>query len=151
LVLESDEDTESIVRFERVGDEVGIVGCSKSRLAASPTRVLVLRPASLTQSSRELFVDVRAVVAIVLDVVGAEVVLQDVVGHGDAIVKMPLSKHRNSKRDAAIRLARLTRHNMRATVRYVRGIPGPMYVEYEHTYLLYPYGTGRVTKFRTRK
>jgi hypothetical protein len=58
LVLESDEDTESIVRFERVGVEVGIVGCSKTRLAASPTRVLLLRPASLTQSSRgEVFVD----------------------------------------------------------------------------------------------
>jgi hypothetical protein len=90
LVLESDENTESIVRFECIGDEVGIVGYSNSRLAASPTRLLVIRPASLAQSSREVFVDVGSVVAIVFDVVGAEVVLQDVVGHDDAIVKIPL-------------------------------------------------------------
>lgn len=73
LVLESDENTESIVRFELVGDEVGIVGCSKTRLTASPIRVLVLRPASLTQSSREVFLDVRSGGAIVFDVVGCMV------------------------------------------------------------------------------
>ena len=91
LVLESDENTKSVVRFELSRDKEGVVVCFKEGFAvASPTRVLVFRPASSTQSSREVFVDVRAVVAIVFDVVGAAVILKDVVGHV-AIVNKRLS------------------------------------------------------------
>ena len=91
LVFESDEDANSIVRFKLVCDEVGIVVCSTDpHVVASPTRVLVFRPASSTQPSLEEFVDVRAVVAISFDVAGAEVVLKDVVGHV-AIVNKRLS------------------------------------------------------------
>ena len=46
----------------------------------------MFRPASLTQSSADEFVDVRAVVAIGFDVEGAEIVLKDVIGHAVAIV-----------------------------------------------------------------
>jgi hypothetical protein len=78
LVFEPDEDANSILPFKLICDERDIVVCSNERLAvASPARVLVIRPASSTQSYREVFVDVRAVVAIAFDVVGAEVVLQD--------------------------------------------------------------------------
>jgi hypothetical protein len=91
LEFESDENADSILRFEIVCDEVGIVGCFSDGFAvASPTRVLVFCPASSTQSSREVFVDIRAVVAIVFDVVGAEVVLKDAVGHA-AVVNKRLS------------------------------------------------------------
>jgi hypothetical protein len=79
LVLESDENTKSVVRFELSRDKEGVVVCFKAGFAvASPTRVLVFRPASSTQSFREIFVVVRAVVAIVFEVVLKDVV---VVGH----------------------------------------------------------------------
>ena len=87
LVFESDENANSILRFDLVCDEVGIVGCFSDDFAvASPARVLVIRPASSMQSSREKFVDVGAVMAMLFDVVGAEVVLKDVVGHLVAMV-----------------------------------------------------------------
>jgi hypothetical protein len=75
LVLESDENTKSVVRFELSRDkEEGVVVCFEEGFAvASPTPVLLFRPASSTQSSREVFVDVRAVVAIAFDMVGPAV------------------------------------------------------------------------------
>ena len=87
LVLESDKDADSILRFDLVCDEMGggvcLVNCQP---VPSPARVLVFRPASLTQSSADEFVDVRAVVAIGFDVEGAEVVLKDLVGHAVTVM-----------------------------------------------------------------
>ena len=82
LVLEIDKDSGSILRFESVREEGGFIeGIDGAFAVGPPTRVLVPRPASMTQSSREELVDVRAAVSIGLDMVGVEVVLQDVVGH----------------------------------------------------------------------
>ena len=87
LILESDKDADSVLRIDLICDEMGSgVYLVNWQLVSSPARVLVFRPASSTQSSADDFIDVRAVVAIVLDVEGAEVVLKDVVGHGVAIV-----------------------------------------------------------------
>jgi hypothetical protein len=59
LVLEVEEDSDSILRFERVRAEGGIVeGMCDVFAVDPPTRVLVPRPASLTQSSREELLDI---------------------------------------------------------------------------------------------
>ena len=90
LILESDKDADSILRFGLICDEMGGGVCLVDwQPVSSPTRVLVFRPPSSTQSSADEFIDVRAVVAIVLDVEAAEVVLKDVVGHGVAIIVEP--------------------------------------------------------------
>ena len=87
LILKSDEDADSISCFDLVCDEMGSGVCLVNwQPVPSPVRVLVFRPASLTQSSADEFVDVRAVVAIGFDVEGAEVILKDVVGHAVDIV-----------------------------------------------------------------
>jgi hypothetical protein len=79
LVLEIEKDSNSVLRFKRDREEGGLIESTDGAVAIGPTtRVLVPRPASLTQSSCEESVDVRAAVSIVLDMVGAEVVLQDV-------------------------------------------------------------------------
>jgi hypothetical protein len=79
LVLESDEDANSILRFKLCCDGVAFGTGFKERFAgASPTRVLMFRPASSSQPTTEELVDVRSVMVIVSDVVGAEVVLKDV-------------------------------------------------------------------------
>jgi 2-methylaconitate cis-trans-isomerase PrpF len=68
LALEIDEDSDPILRFERVREDGGIVeGIGDAFAGGTPTRVLVPRPASLTQSSREELVDIRAAVSIDLD------------------------------------------------------------------------------------
>jgi hypothetical protein len=87
LVFESDEDSNSILCFQRICDDFGIGACiNEGFTVASPTRVLVLRPASSAQSLFEELVDVGRAVAIAFDEVSAEVVLEDVVGHAVAIV-----------------------------------------------------------------
>jgi hypothetical protein len=79
-VFESDEDANSILCFELIRDEVGIIVCINEGFAvASPTRVLVFRPPLSAPPSPKKFVDVGDFVAIVFDVVGAEVVLEDIV------------------------------------------------------------------------
>ena len=90
LLLESDKDADSILRFSLICNEVGGGVCLVDwQPVSSPARVLVFRPPSSTQSSADEFIDVRAVVAIFLDVEAAEVVLKDVVGHGVAIIVEP--------------------------------------------------------------
>jgi hypothetical protein len=87
LIFELDEDSNSVLSFELICDDEGFVVYSKDRFSvASPARVLVLRPASPELSVFGEFVDIGAVVAIVFDVGGAEVVLKDVVGHVGAII-----------------------------------------------------------------
>lgn len=87
LELESDEDANSIVRFKLSCDGVAFDTGLKERFAgASPTRVMLSRPASLEQSSFEEVLDVRAVMAVAFDEAGTEVVLEDVAGHVVAIV-----------------------------------------------------------------
>ena len=59
LVLEIDKDSDSILRFERVRDEGGIVENLGGELSVGPPAgVLVPRPASLTQSSSEELIDI---------------------------------------------------------------------------------------------
>jgi hypothetical protein len=71
LVLEVEEDSDPILRFELVRAEGGIVeGRCDVFAVGPPPRVLVPRPASLAQSSREELVDIRAAVSIGLDMVG---------------------------------------------------------------------------------
>jgi hypothetical protein len=75
LVLEIEKDSDSVLRFKRVCEEGGLIeGIACAFVIGPPTRVLVPRPASLTQSSCEELVDICATVSIVLDLVGAEVV-----------------------------------------------------------------------------
>jgi len=79
LVFESDKDSNSILRFKLSCDVVGIsLGLAESSVGASPTRVLVSCPVLLTKLPPKRSVDVRAVVAMSLDVVGVKVVLKDV-------------------------------------------------------------------------
>ena len=91
LILESDKDADARSRFDLVCDEMGGGVCLVNwQPVPSPARVLVFRPASLTQSSADEFVDVGAVVAIGFDVEGAEVVLKDVVGHALTVMVLLL-------------------------------------------------------------
>jgi hypothetical protein len=97
LVFESDEDANSILCFELIRDEVGIVVCINEGFAvASPTRVLVFRPPLSAQPSHKKFVDVGAFVAIVFDVVGAEVVLEDIVWHDNDVTIMVNGQRSNA-------------------------------------------------------
>ena len=91
LVLEIDKDSDSVLRFERVSNGGGIIEDIVGAFAVGPpTRVLVPCPASLLQSSCKELIDARACVSIGLDMVGAEVILEDVPGHAVAIVNCGL-------------------------------------------------------------
>jgi len=82
LVLESSEDSDSILSFEVVGNFVCVVLHLKSRFAvAPPARLLVSDPATLTELPCKMAVDGGSVVAIASNVNGVEVVLQEIVGH----------------------------------------------------------------------
>ena len=85
LEIESDIDSNSKLRFEACGNVDGVIlrmeeGC----VVVSPTRLLVFRPASMLQLLCEKSVG-GSVLAIVSNVDGVKVVLQEVSGH-DTIV-----------------------------------------------------------------
>ena len=85
LVLEIEKDSDSVLvlRFERVSNGDGIVEDIVGPFAVGPpTRVLVPCPAALLQSSCKELIDARACVSIGIDMVGAQVVLKDVIGCG---------------------------------------------------------------------
>ena len=59
LILESDKDADSVLRFGLICDEMGGgVSLVDWQPVSSPTRVLVFRPPSSTQSSADEFIDV---------------------------------------------------------------------------------------------
>ena len=87
LVLEIEKDSDSVLRFERVSNGDGIVEDIVGPFAVGPpTRVLVPCPAALLQSSCKELIDARACVSVGIDMVGAQVVLKDVIGHATTIV-----------------------------------------------------------------
>jgi hypothetical protein len=93
LELESDKVPDSKLCFEACGNLVCILVCRELAFAAaSPTRLFVFRPGSIPQVLCEIAVGVGSVLAIVSNVDGVEVVLQEVAGHC-AIVMMPHPSH----------------------------------------------------------
>jgi hypothetical protein len=86
LEIETDIDSDSKLRFEGCGNVDGVIlRMEEGSGVASPTRLLVFRPASLLQLLCEKAVRGGSVLAIVSNVDGVEVVWQEVSGH-DAIV-----------------------------------------------------------------
>jgi hypothetical protein len=80
--VEVDEDSNSPTAFHLVGDPCCVVRGSIGILAFdSPARVLVPCPSAVLEETPDVSVDCTGGMAVGVNVIGAEIVLQDVVGH----------------------------------------------------------------------
>ena len=89
LEVESDKDPISKLRFEECGNVVGVIlRMEEGFVVGSPTGLLVFRPTSLLELLCENSVGGGPVLASVSNVDSVEVILQEVSGHVNAIVRM---------------------------------------------------------------